>query len=145
MLRPQGIPEVKIKAEDDELNVSHLVYGAFDSTRRKCQRFEVPVSWPIYSGHDFGGANPAALFVARAKLPLPPGAPPDMRYGDVVCFNEYLPGRGMSTSLNVDAFRGLVNKRTDCKSAGGNHNEDGSRGDYPRAGWPILEPPIGAG
>ncbi len=132
----------EILAEDDELAASHLVYGAWNE-KRKCRRFEIPLSWPVYSGHDFGSANPAALFLARAKLPLPPGAPDGMRYGDIVSWREYLPGKGLSTQLNVDAFK-AISKGYAVTSAGGNHNEDGSRGDYTRAGWPILEPPIGA-
>jgi hypothetical protein len=132
----------EILAEDDELSASHLVYGAWNESR-KCKRFEIPLDWPIFSGHDFGSANPAALFLAKAKLPLPPGAPPEMRYNDTVSWREYLPGKGLSTSLNVDAFKEITKGRT-VRSAGGNHNEDGSRGDYTRAGWTILEPPIGS-
>ncbi len=131
----------EILAEDDELSASHLVYGAWNESR-KCRRFEIPESWPKYSGHDFGSANPAGLFMARVKLPLPTGAPPEMRYGDIVSFKEYLPGKGLSTALNVDAFK-LITPKT-LVSAGGNHNEDGSRGDYTQAGWPIIEPPIGS-
>ncbi len=130
----------EILAEDDELSASHLVYGVW-SDKRKCRRFEIPDAWPKYSGHDFGSANPAALFVARAKLPLPPDAPAEMRYGDVISFREYLPGKGLSTAMNVDAFK-LITPKTEA-SAGGNHNEDGSRGDYSKSGWPIQEPPIG--
>ena len=132
----------EILAEDDELSASHLVYGAWDSVNRKCARFDVPLGWPIYSGHDFGSSNPAALFMARVKLPLPQGAPPNMRYGDIVSWREYLPGKGLSTQLNVDAFQVICKGRT-VISAGGSHNEDGSRGDYTKTGWPITEPPIG--
>ncbi len=132
----------EILAEDDELSASHLVYGAW-SESRKCRRFEIPESWPKYSGHDFGAANPAALFLARVKVTLPPGAPKEMRYGDIVSFREYLPGKGLSTAVNVDAFKMIVPKGT-VASAGGSHNEDGSRGDYSKTGWPIVEPPIGS-
>ncbi len=132
----------EILAEDDELSASHLVYGAW-SDACKCKRFEIPASWPVYSGHDFGSANPAALFLARVKLPLPSNAPSGMRYGDIVSWHEYLPGKGLSTQLNVDAFKETTKGRT-VTSAGGNHNEDGSRGDYTKSGWAISEPPIGA-
>ena len=132
----------EILAEDDELSVSHLVYGAWSETR-KCHRFEIPAAWPLYSGHDFGSANPAALFFARAKLPLPIVAPAEMRYGDIVSFKEYLPGKGFSTAVNVDAFR-EISKGRQITSAGGNHNEEGSRGDYTKTGWSIREPSIGA-
>ncbi len=131
----------EILAEDDELSASHLVYGVWNDNR-KCRRFEIPDTWPKFSGHDFGSANPAALFIARVKLPLPSGAPAEMRYGDIVSFAEYLPGRGQSTAVNVDAFK-LIAPKVQA-SAGGNHNEDGSRGDYSKSGWTILEPPIGS-
>ncbi len=134
----------EILAEDDELSVSHLVYGGWNETLCKIRRFEIPLSWPVYSGHDFGSANPAALFLARAKLPLPPNAPAHMRYGDLVFFREYLPGKGQSTALNVDAFKEITKGYTVQASAGGSHQEDGSRGDYSKSGWVIQEPPIGA-
>ncbi|MCJ7791873.1 MAG: hypothetical protein MUP49_05655 [Dehalococcoidia bacterium] len=130
----------EILAEDDELSASHLVYGVWNETLCKVKRFDIPSTWPVYSGHDFGSANPAALFIARVKLPLPPNAPQHMRYGDLVVFREYLPGAGKSSTLNVDAFK-LICLKT-VASAGGSHQEDGSRSDYTRAGWPIQEPLI---
>lgn len=134
----------EILAEDDELSASHLVYGVWNETLCKIPRFEIPATWPVYSGHDFGSANPAALFMARARLPLPPGAPQHMRYNDIVAFKEYLPGKGQSTQLHVDAFKEITRGLIVKASAGGNHNEDGSRGDYSKSGWPIQEPTIGA-
>ncbi len=130
----------EILAEDDELSSSHLVYGAWNETLCKVCRFDIPTSWPVYSGHDFGSANPAALFLARTKLPLPPNAPAHMRYGDIVVFREYLPGAGKSSSVNVDAFKELTRGYVISASAGGSHQEDGSRSDYTRAGWTIQEP-----
>ncbi len=130
----------EILAEDDELSASHLVYGVWNETLCKIRRFEIPTSWPVYSGHDFGSANPAALFMARVKLPLPSGAPPYMRYGDIVAFHEYLPGAGKSTALNVDAFKLIATKTVG--SAGGSHQEDEIRQGYTRHGWSIQEPPI---
>ncbi len=153
-LSQQGLTEImrdmskasyrqEILAEDDELSVSHLVNGAWNETLCKIPRFDIPAIWPIYSGHDFGSANPAALFLGKVKLPLPPGAPAHMRYGDIVVWREYLPGKGQSTQINVDAYKVIAKDRTVVASAGGSHQEDGSRGDYTRAGWPIREPPIG--
>ncbi len=133
----------EIMAEDDELSASHLVYGVWNESICKIPRFEIPKEWPVYSGHDFGSANPAALFWARARLPLPNGAPSSMRMNDLVVFKEYLPGKGQSTAINVQAFQDITKGYT-VKSMGGNHNEDGSRGDYTKSGWRIDEPPIGA-
>ncbi len=129
----------EILAEDDELSASHLVYGAWNDDH-KCRRFEIPATWPVYSGHDFGSANPAALFLARVKLPLPSSAPPAMRYGDIVSFREYLPGVGTSTAINVDAFKGFTKGLTIQASAGGSHQEEDSRGTYTKHGWTIMEP-----
>jgi hypothetical protein len=133
----------EILAEDDELSASHLVYGVWNETLCKIPRFEIPLNWDVYSGHDFGSANPAALFWARVRLPLPQGAPAYLRMNDLVVFKEYLPGAGKSTAINVQAFQDITKGRTVRASAGGNHNEDGSRGDYTKSGWTIKEPPIG--
>ncbi len=132
----------EILAEDDELSASHLVYGVWDETLCKIRRFDIPATWPRYSGHDFGTANPAALFLARVKLPLPPGAPPYMRLNDLVMFHEYLPGKGQSTALNVDAFKEFTRGHTVLGRAGGSHQEDEIRQGYSSHGWPIQEPPI---
>jgi len=154
-LSPEGLAEVikdmsrtahrqEILAEDDELFASHLVYGVWDEAVCKIPRFEIPLDWPVYSGHDFGSANPAALFWARVRLPLPKGTSAHLRLNDFVVFREYLPGVGKSTALNVQAFQDITKGRTVKASAGGSHQEDGSRGDYSKSGWPIQEPPIGA-
>ena len=55
----------EILAEDDDLQTNLLVYGAFNELVCKINPFNLPVKWPRYSGHDFGGANPAALFFAQ--------------------------------------------------------------------------------
>ncbi|MFH1031336.1 MAG: hypothetical protein V1767_02045, partial [Chloroflexota bacterium] len=98
----------EILAEDDELNITRLVYGIWNETLSKIRRFDIPTNWQRYSGHDFGTANPAALFFARVRLPLPPGVPLYMRMGDLVAFHEYLPGAGKSTALNVEAFNDVT-------------------------------------
>jgi hypothetical protein len=132
----------EILAEDDELAVSRLVYGIWDESKGRIPRFEIPSEWPIWSGHDFGTANPAALFWARVRLPLPSGAPSTLRQGDLVAFREYLPGAGKSTALNVEAFQITCKGRTVKASAGGSHQEEEIRAAYRAHGWPIKEPPI---
>ncbi len=132
----------EIMAEDDELSSSHLVYGAWNEKLCKIPRFEVPLDWPVLSGHDFGTANPAALFGARVRLPLPSGAPAYLRMNDLVWFREYLPGAGMSTAVNVQAFQDLTKGRTVSGSAGGSHQEEEIRQGYTKHGWVIREPPI---
>ena len=130
----------EIMAEDDELSASHLVYGVWNEQLCKIPRFEIPSTWPVYSGHDFGTANPAALFFAQVKLPLPPEAPKYMRMNDLVVFHEYLPGKGLSTALNVEAFK-LIRKQT-VESAGGSHQEEEIRQGYNAHRWHIKEPQI---
>lgn len=134
----------EILAEDDELAASHLVYGVWNEKLCKVPRFEIPTTWPIYSGHDFGSANPAALFFARVRLPLPPNVPATLRHNDLVVFHEYLPGGGRSTATHVEEFQRITKGYTMARSTGGNHNEDGSRGDFTKTGWVIVEPPIGS-
>ena len=60
-----------------------LVYSSFDERVCLIPRFEIPRNWLVYTGHDFGTANPAALFYAQD-----PGA------GNIFLFDEYLPGGG---------------------------------------------------
>ena len=132
----------EILAEDDELELQQLVYGVWNEGICKVKRFDIPGNWDIYSGHDFGSANPAALFVARVKLPLPPGAPPYMRHGDLVVFEEYLPGAGYSTAQHAERFREITLGRNVVKRAGGSHQEDEIRQGYSAHGWPIQEPDI---
>ncbi len=133
---------LEILAEDDELSASHLVYGVWDEAKGKLPRFEIPLDWPVYSGHDFGSANPAALFWARVRTPLPKGAPATLRQNDIVVFKEYLPGSGKSTSVNVEAFQDITRNRVVKGRAGGSHQEDEIRQGYTKHGWPIVEPPI---
>lgn len=128
----------EILAEDDEIQVSWLVYKAFNEAIRKIPRtFEMPLNWPVYSGHDFGTANPAALFFAQVRLPLPTGAPSEMRLNDLVAFHEYLPG-GLSAPVHVQHFKEITKGRTVIKSAGGNvTTEEQTRQLYTAHGWRI--------
>jgi hypothetical protein len=119
-----------------------LIYDAFDEMRCKIKRFPIPKEWPVYSGHDFGGANPAAMFYAQVKLPIPPEAPISLRLNDFVAFEEYLPGPGYSMSQHVDKFQRIVAGRSVIKSAGGSHQEEEIRAGYRKHGWFITEPSV---
>jgi len=132
----------EIMAEDDEIQLSWLVYKAFNEAVCKIARFEIPENWLVYSGHDFGSANPAALFFAQVKLPLPPGAPPYMRLNDLVCFKEYLPG-GLSAPNHVNTWKEITQGYTVQKSVGGNvTTEEQTRQLYGMHGWHISAPTI---
>ncbi len=107
-----------------------LVYSSFDDKACLIARFEIPKTWLVYSGHDFGSANPAAMFYAEN-----PGT------GDFYAFAEYLPGGGKSIYDHVQEFKRITAGYNVVKRAGGNHTTEGEiRQGYTAQGWPILEP-----
>ena len=123
----------EILAQDDEIQDSWFVYP-FNSQVCKIPRFPIPDKWLVYSGHDFGSANPAALFVAQ-----------DTATGFFYAFREYLPG-ARATGRQVDDWKILTTGYNVIKRVGGNHAEQDSRQNYTAHGWPITEPKItGAG
>jgi hypothetical protein len=133
----------EILAEDDEIELSWLVYGRFDEEYCKIPRFKIPESWPVLTGHDFGSANPAAIFVAQVQMPLPDGAPKHLRYGDYVMFKEYSPSGAVSTTKNIQIFRDFTKDYKVSLSTGGNVNtEQEIRTAYTTNGWTIIQPNI---
>ncbi len=117
-----------------------LVYSSFDDKVCLIPRFEVPKSWLVYSGHDFGDANPAAVFYAESS-----------GTGDFYAFAEYFPGPGRSIYDHVQEFKRIThNTEADQKAglahnvikrAGGNHTTEGEiRQGYTAQGWHIQEP-----
>ena len=127
----QGAYRQEILAEDDPLQTSQLVYGKFNEATCKIPRFPIPKEWLRFSGHDFGGANPAALFIAQ-----------DPATGYFYAYHEYLPGPGRSTAQHVEEFKAITDGTTVLKRAGGSHQEDEIRQGYTAHGWPIQEPKI---
>ncbi len=125
----------EILAEDDEMQTIQLVYGKFNEDTCKIPRFplndEAHKHWPRFVGHDFGGANPAALFIAQ-----------DPATGYFYAYHEYLPGPGRSTAQHVEEFKRITEGTTILKRAGGSHQEDEIRQGYTAHGWPIQEPKI---
>ena len=105
-----------------------LVYSNFDEAQCVLPRFEVPTNWLTYSGHDFGGANPAAMFYAQ-----------DPATGYLYAWHEYLPG-GRSIYDHVQEFKRITEGRTVIKRNGGSHQEGEIRQGYSAQGWPIAEP-----
>jgi len=106
-----------------------LVYSAFNEKVCLIPRFEIDKSWHVYSGHDFGRVNAAALFYAGN-----PGT------GDFFAFAEYWPGSEMSIYDHVQAFKVITEGRNVLRRVGGNHQEEGERQAYTAQGWPISEP-----
>lgn len=121
----------EILAEDEDIEDSWLIYGKFDHRTCVIPRVRVDPAWPRYVGHDFGGANPAALFLAQ-----------DPGTGIVWAYDEYLPGGGRSAYEHVVEFKRLAEGLTVLKRVGGSHQEDEVRQAYTAQGWPISEPRI---
>jgi hypothetical protein len=135
----------EIMAEDDDTQSNLLVYGCWNENVCKVKRFEIPQNWLIYSGHDFGSANPGALFVAQD---------PGTQF--FYCFREYMPSTGRSTFQNVQEFKQLITLPGHAgeenpplynvlQRVGGNRtSEDEIRQGYSAQGWPITQPYISA-
>jgi len=121
----------EIMAEDDELQASWLVYGVFNEDTCWIDPFPIPKEWLRYSGHDFGSANPAALFIAQ-----------DPATGFFYAYYEYLPTGGRSTAQNVAEFKQITEGVNIIRRVGGSHQEEEIRTGYTAHGWPIQEPKI---
>ena len=130
----------EIEAIDDDIEQSWIVYGKFNEDLCKIQRFDIPKSWPTFSGHDFGQANPAALFMSRNPGPEEPMTSKggQIRVGDYVIWGEYMPGGGMTTFKNVENFKDILGNRKLTRAVGGNRTtEEEIREAYKMHGWPI--------
>ena len=107
-----------------------LIYSSFDSRHCMKARFKIPENWLVYVGHDFGAANPAAMFYAE-----------DPGTGLLWAFHEYLPGPGKSVAEHVAEFKRITEGYTVVKRVGGSHQEEEVRQAYDAHGWAISEPP----
>lgn len=121
----------EILAEDDDDAWTGLIYKGFNQQTQVIRRFPVPANWLIYTGHDFGGANPAAIFLAA-----------DPATGYFYIFQEYSPGPGFTTDQHVQEFKKVAADYNVIKRAGGSHQEEEIRVAYRAHGWNILEPKI---
>ncbi len=122
----------EILAEDDEIESSWLVLGKFNFATQLLPHFEPPKTWPLYTGHDFGSANPAAIFVAQNPAT-----------GDFTIFREYAPGPGRSMAQHVDEWKRITDGYQVIRRVGGNQTtEDEIRQGYGAHGWHITAPKI---
>ncbi len=117
-----------------------LVYDSFDPAASKIPRFDIPRHWLIYVGHDFGTANPAAMFYAQ-----------DPATGTFYAFYEYMPGQGRTTFEHIQEFKRITRNTEEDIKAGRNYtvvtrvggnltSEEGWRNDYTSQGWHIQAP-----
>jgi len=119
----------EILAEDDDIEDSWLVYGQFNHASQVIPRMQLNPDWPRYVGHDFGEANPAALFIAQ-----------DPGTGLLYAYHEYLPGGGKSSYEHAIEFKRITEGQTVLMRIGGSHQEGEIRQAYASQGWPIQEP-----
>jgi hypothetical protein len=103
----------------------HDSFGAADII----DRFPIPKDWLVYVGHDFGIANPAALFTAQNPAT-----------GELFYWHEYLPGSGRSVHDHVEAWAKITSGYNVIARVGGNHAEQETRDAYTAHGWHIIEP-----
>jgi len=106
-----------------------LVYSAFNERVCLIPRFEIPKRWLVYSGHDFGIANPAAVFYAQ-----------DPDTGNFYLFTEYMPGSGLGIYDHIQTFKKMTEGYNVVMRVGGSHQEGEIRQGYTMQGWPITEP-----
>jgi hypothetical protein len=112
------------------LRPAGLVYDSFDPAACKIPRFDIPKNWLIYVGHDFGSANPAAIFYAQ-----------DPATGIFYAYYEYLPGQGRSTYDHVQEIKRITTGYNVISRIGGNQTtEDEIRQGYTVHGWHIQAP-----
>lgn len=108
-----------------------VIYGAFNENTCLIDRFEIPHSWFIYAGHDFGRSNPAVLFYAQ-----------DPATGYFYAYKELLPGAGKSVHEIVEECKKITIGYNVIKRVGGNHAEEETRQAYTQQGWHIQEPAL---
>jgi hypothetical protein len=105
-----------------------LIYDAFDETRHKVPRFELPPQWPRYLGLDFGGVNTVGVFYA-----MEPGT------GRLFAYREYRAG-GRTAKEHVAALRNGEPRIPTC--VGGSRSEGQWRDEFCAAGLPVQEPAV---
>ena len=107
-----------------------LVFDNFSEEEDVIDRFEIPKGWFIYVGHDFGAANPAAMFYAQ-----------DPATGQFYAYHEYLPGAGRSVYEHVQEFKKITEGYNVLQRSGGNWTtEEEIRQAYTGQGWHISKP-----
>jgi len=110
-----------------------LIYDSFNTEACLINRNKSPVqpSWPHYVGMDFGN-DTAAVFYA-----CDPGT------GFMYLDKEYM-ATGLTTEQHVNALKEMSKNMNIIRRVGGkgDKGDDGWRGDFTKAGWPVLMPTV---
>lgn len=121
----------EVLAEDDDLMDSWMVFRAFNHDTQVIPRYEIPLTFPRWMGHDFGTANPAALLIAQ-----------DPATGIFIIEEEYFPG-GKDPDVHVKAWQEMTKGMSVMARVGGNQTtEVETREAYRMHGWWIQAPKI---
>lgn len=110
-----------------------MIYDSFNEAACVIKRSQLPIeykNWPIYVGHDFGGAHPAAIFYAAEPAS-----------GNLFAFREYM-AESMSALEQVTELKEICAGENIVKRAGGAPHEDGWREAYTSAKWLIEKPAV---
>jgi hypothetical protein len=119
----------EIEAEDEADNPDQLIYKEFNTMTQVIPPVPIGADWNHFVGHDFGGANPAALFITQ-----------NPHTGYYYVYEEYRPISSVSIPNQVEEFIEITKGRTVLKRMGGSHQEMGERAAYGAHGWHISEP-----
>ena len=115
-----------------------LIYDNFNDDDI-IEPFRIPEHWTRFTGHDFGGVNTAALYLA---VELDDRNQPT---GNLIAYREYLAGN-LATDEHVIAMTlgepRLPDGKTALRGFGGAPSEDQWRREFTRAGLPIYRPPV---
>jgi len=106
-----------------------LVYDSFRFDTQVIPRKEIPKHWTVYTGHDFGTNNTAAVWFA---------VDPDS--GFMYLYRTYHQPGG--TKEHAANFKELSNGENVIRRTGGSHQEQPIRDGYVGYGWSINEPSI---
>lgn len=108
-----------------------VIYSTFNEAICVIDRFPIPDKWLVYTGHDFGPDNPAALFYAQ-----------DPDTGQFYLFAEYLPGPGVAVPDRVEEWKRITTGYNVVRRVGGSLQEEDSRLLCNMHGWVISKPKI---
>lgn len=109
-----------------------MIYDCFED-EQIIEPFDIPKSWDRFTGHDFGGTNMAALWIAEEII--------NEEVSNFYIYRDYLEG-GEATEGHAKNFKQKSLRENIVKRVGGAPSEDQYRRDFTVAGWPIVRPPI---